>query len=59
MSEKSEQEIREKQAILRELKTVSTNLEKLVVRLTSMQSLNEASYLRKAVTEIKRSMRTL
>jgi predicted PhzF superfamily epimerase YddE/YHI9 len=59
MSEKSEQEIREKQTMLRELKAINTNLEKLVVRLTSMQSLNEASYLRKAVTEIKRSMRTL
>ena len=55
----SEQEIREKQALLRELKAINASLEKMIVRLTPMQALNEASYLRKAAAEIKRAMRTL
>lgn len=59
MPEKSEQENREKTAALRELKSINADLEKLVVKLSNVQALNEASYLRKAVAEIKRAMRTL
>ena len=59
MPERSEQENREKLAALRELKAINAELERLVVRLSSVQALNEASYLRKAAAEIKRAMRTL
>lgn len=59
MPEKSEQENREKTAALRELKSINADLEKLVVKLSNVQALNEASYLRKAIAEIKRAMRTL
>lgn len=50
---------RKKKEIARELKGVQHELERLVVKLTAEQALNEASYLRKAVAEIKRAMRTL
>ena len=59
MPDKSEQENREKMAALRELKSINADLERLVVRLSSIQALNEASYIRKAAAEIKRAMRTL
>jgi hypothetical protein len=59
MPDKSEQEKREKLNAFRELKVINADLEKLVVRLSSVQALNEASYLRKAVVEIKKVMRTL
>jgi len=50
---------RKKKEIAGELKGVQQALERLVVKLTAEQALNEASYLRKAVAEIKRAMRTL
>lgn len=59
MPDKSEQENREKLAALRELKAINADLEKLVIKLSNVQALNEASYLRKAAAEIKRAMRTL
>ena len=59
MPDKSEQENREKMAALRELKAINADLEKLVIKLSNVQALNEASYLRKASAEIKRAMRTL
>jgi hypothetical protein len=59
VSDKPEQENREKLAALRKLKSINADLEKLVVKLSSVQAINEASYLRKAVAEIKRAMRTL
>lgn len=52
-------EDRKKKEIARELKTIQQDLERLVVKLNGEQALNEASYLRKAVAEIKRAMRTL
>lgn len=57
--DKVEQENREKQLAARELKQVQYELERLIVRLTGVQAMNEASYLRKAVAEIKRASRTL
>ena len=59
MPDKSEQENREKMAALRELKSINADLEKLVVKLSNVGALNEASYLRKAAAEIKKAMRTL
>lgn len=55
----SEQENREKVAALRELKKIQSDLDRLIGRLSNVQALNEASYLRKAVTEVKKAMRTL
>lgn len=52
-------EDRKKKEIARELKTIQQDLERLVVKLNGEQALNEASYLRKAVAEIKKAMRTL
>jgi hypothetical protein len=57
--DKVEQENREKQLAARELKQMQYELERLIVRLTGVQAMNEASYLRKAVAEIKRASRTL
>ncbi len=57
--DKVDQENREKQLAARELKQVQYELERLIVRLTGVQAMNEASYLRKAVAEIKRASRTL
>ena len=57
--DKVEQENREKQLSSRELKQIQYELERLVVRLTGVQAMNEASYLRKAIAEIKRAQRTL
>ena len=57
--DKVDKESKEKQEISRELKDMQRDLEKLVVRLSNAQAMNEASYLRKAVAEIKRAQRTL
>lgn len=50
---------RKKKEIAKELRAIHQDLERLVVKLTGEQALNEASYLRKAAAEIKRAMRTL
>ena len=57
--DKVEQENREKQLAARELKQMQYELERLIVRLTGVQAMNEASYLRKAVSEIKKAQRML
>jgi len=57
--DKVDKDSKEKQMISKELKDIQRDLEKLVVRLSNAEAMNEASYLRKAVAEIKRATRTL
>lgn len=57
--DKVDQESKEKKLVLRDLKQIQQDLERLIVKLSGVEALNEASYLRKAVTEIKRASRTL
>ena len=58
-AETSQQEDREKKVVRRQLQDIETDLEKLIRRLSGVQALNEASYLRKAVAEVKKAMRSL
>ena len=57
--DKADKDSKEKQLISRELKDIQRDLEKLVVRLSNVEAMNEATYLRKAAAEIKRATRTL
>ena len=52
-------ESKEKKLVARDLRRAQQDLERMVVRLSNSGALNEASYLRKAITEIKKAVRTL
>lgn len=55
----SDSDDRKKKELARELKSIQHELERMVVRFTAEQALNEASYLRKAIADIKRAIRSL